>query len=549
MNRTLELGRKLWRVIRPHRFLYGLCFVIVAARLFLIDFLTAFLTRGVTAAASSLDLALLRQSLLSFALILLAFILVDSCSLYLLGVVVQRMVNGLKGRAFAHVMEAPLWRLESLGARRSEILSRINDDVAQVERLLRSELIRPVMSLFAGVGSIWCIWRVHPSLALYLLALSAITLGLQRACGRRQGRIAKETQEALADMLTGGNELLEHQLNLRILHCYDGIAAYLQKKLLGYSLVGERDARLQGAAGFVQTASSLLQYAGVMVISLLLLRRGRIAVADIPYVIQLSGTISMAFILAGSTVIALRRSMASFERVDALCALPREELDAGRRDVPLARGEALEIRPGKIRFSEDNSLEVTRTLRVTPRSITALHGPSGCGKSSLCKAVLGFYPYEGDILLGSEPVRDYSLRALRRSIAYVPQTSVIVRGTVRENLLLGCDGGLSPDAIRTAMEAAGCADWIDRLPRGLDTELAEGGMTLSGGQRQTLALARALLQPAPILLLDETFSGVSKARVERIFDALRANYAHKTILVVSHEQEIAAQCDGVFSFA
>jgi len=534
--------RKLWKAITPYHVPYWSSYLIVCCRNFAINYLTAYLLYETTAAARQMDVPRLIHGTLLFLAILLVFIAVDALGLYVHNVTTQKITNGLRRNIQHRVLCAPLWKIESLGSSRGDILSRMNHDISMVEAVYTSSLITPLMFLISGVGAFLSIWRVSPAVALYLVILGALSLGSQYVFSKHQRKIAAALQGRISQMMVTANELFQNNLNIRLMNIYNGVQRLVGNKLLGYMKAGKSDAILQGSVGAVNGAASILQYIGVMVICLIFLDRGQMELEDITYTLQLSGVVMLAFSLLGNTLIALQRSLAAFERVDELMSIEPEDLHTGREEVEAAGSNVVTTRNASVCFTPEKHLKIETPLNIQENRITAFCGVSGGGKSSLCKTLLGFYPYDGEITFMGKPLRSYALAALRKNIAYVPQNSVIVSGTVEDNLRLGCRSSISAEELDRAVTAACCKEWIEQMPGKYAAPLAEGGMTLSGGQRQTLVLARALLQEKPVVILDETLSAVSKANAALILKNLKALYADRTILLVTHEQEIIAQC-------
>ena len=160
-------------------------------------------------------------------------------------------------------------------------------------------------------------------------------------------------------------------------------------------------------------------------------------------------------------------------------------------------------------------------------------GINGTGKSTLLKIMAGLEETdEGTVTKANHAV-----------IAYLPQQNILIAGSIKENLLIGGHAAVTEEEIKEALRICTCDEWLGDMPDGLDTMLDEGGLRLSGGQRQMLIIARALLQKKPILLMDETFSAIDKKRSVRIIENIRRAYPEKTILLISHEEEIVRCCD------
>ena len=226
------------------------------------------------------------------------------------------------------------------------------------------------------------------------------------------------------------------------------------------------------------------------------------------------------------------------------------ELEAGN-DEPSARtGEELDelkndfktINATGVSFAYDGEEVLSDcTLTLERGKITAITGESGCGKSTLFKLLLGLYePQSGSITLnGNIPVG----AATRGLFAYVPQGNLILSGTIRENLTL-CDDGISDSAVEEAAKAAEIYDYIASLPDGFDTVISERGSGLSEGQLQRIAIARALLYDAPVLLLDESTSALDEQTETRLLSNIKA-LPDKTVIFITHRNTSISVCDSI----
>jgi ATP-binding cassette subfamily C protein CydD len=180
------------------------------------------------------------------------------------------------------------------------------------------------------------------------------------------------------------------------------------------------------------------------------------------------------------------------------------------------------------------------SLTVAPGERIVLTGPSGAGKSTLLALLLRLLaPASGTIEAGGGSIAAMDLPQWRRQIAWVPQQPYLFSGSAADNIALG-QPGASRRAISRAAELAGAAEFIDSLPRGYDTPLGERGLRLSAGQRQRIALARAFLRDAPLLLLDEPTAHLDPAGARLIASALETEFAGRTVILISHGQGWAA---------
>jgi thiol reductant ABC exporter CydD subunit len=183
------------------------------------------------------------------------------------------------------------------------------------------------------------------------------------------------------------------------------------------------------------------------------------------------------------------------------------------------------------------------SLTVHPGETVALTGPSGAGKSTLLAVLLGFVrPGEGRVLIGGTDLADLDPDAWRAQVAWLPQRPYLFADTVAANIRLGRADATDAD-VRRAARAAGALEFVAELPRGFDTPIGEGGTGLSAGQRQRIALARAFLRDAPLVLLDEPTSGLDAESEAAVVDAMRALAEDRTVVLVAHRPALAALAD------
>jgi thiol reductant ABC exporter CydD subunit len=184
-------------------------------------------------------------------------------------------------------------------------------------------------------------------------------------------------------------------------------------------------------------------------------------------------------------------------------------------------------------------------LELRPGETVALVGASGAGKSTLVSLLLGFaQPGTGRIRVGDVDLANVDPAAWRRRTAYVPQRPTLFRGTVADNIRLG-EPGADEDRVRRAAELAGAHDFVSALPRGYETLVGEAGRQLSTGERRRIALARAFLRDAPLVLLDEPTADLDPARVALVSAAIERLRPGRTVLLVAHRPEVAAQADRI----
>jgi ATP-binding cassette subfamily B protein len=304
-----------------------------------------------------------------------------------------------------------------------------------------------------------------------------------------------------------------------------------------------RLAYAEGGFGLFVNLTTGIGTAAVLYIGVRHVQSGSITVGALiivmNYLLQLYGPLETI----SEKVADLQSGLASAERAFAL-------LDETPEVEDLAHGRRLERCLGAVEFRNvsfayDNSHPVIRdvSFAIEPGTRLGIAGPTGAGKTTLVSLITRFYdPAEGQILLDDVDLREYRLADLRRQFAIVLQEPVLFSTTVGENIAYS-DPDAELSAIVAAAKAANAHDFITALPEGYDTGVGERGMLLSGGERQRIALARAFLKDAPLLILDEPTSSVDVETEAAIMDAMERLMHGRTTFMIAHRLGTLEICD------
>jgi len=267
---------------------------------------------------------------------------------------------------------------------------------------------------------------------------------------------------------------------------------------------------------------------------------GRLTVGEFAAFASFLGQLSWPMVAAGWTLSLVQRATASMDRILTLLDSQPEPEQAL---VGASFAGALEIRD--LTFSYPNGVRpalLNLSAQVTAGGSLGLVGEVGSGKSTLTRLVQRlFEPPPGTIFLDGYDITELNLAQLRRQFAWVEQESFLFSATIEENLRLG---GFEGD-VQEAARQAELHQEVLSFPEGYQTLLGERGVTLSGGQRQRLCLARALLKPAPVLLLDDTLSAVDADTEQRILAALAQLRGRQTLFIISHRVSSVRDCDEI----
>ena len=217
-----------------------------------------------------------------------------------------------------------------------------------------------------------------------------------------------------------------------------------------------------------------------------------------------------------------------------------------RTDVPDPSRVGIEIRDLSVEYADRGAPALDGfSGQIAPGRMTALVGPSGSGKTTLLNVLLGFVqPNSGEVRIGDVDLAELDPDAWRAHVAYVPQRPRLLSMSLRDNVALGAPDA-DDDRIVAALTAAGATDVLDSLPDGLDTPLGEGGHGLSVGQQRRVAVARALLRDAPLVLLDEPTAALDVATEADVLAAVKEHARGRTVVVVAHRTSLAELADDV----
>ncbi|MCA1788385.1 MAG: ABC transporter ATP-binding protein/permease [Thioalkalivibrio sp.] len=241
----------------------------------------------------------------------------------------------------------------------------------------------------------------------------------------------------------------------------------------------------------------------------------------------------------------IRQSLANIERLFGLLEKPvKVEDQPGAKDI--------EVTAGKVRFEDvhfhyhpERSILEGISLEIPAGHKVAVVGPSGAGKSTLSRLLFRFYDVDrGRITIDGQDIRDVTQQSLRQAIGVVPQDTVLFNESIGYNIAYGRPGA-SPEQIQAAVRLAHLDDFIQRLPKGLDTVVGERGLKVSGGEKQRIAIARMLLKDPPILVFDEATSSLDSGSEKAILAALNEVAARRTTLVIAHRLSTVMDADNI----
>ena len=229
------------------------------------------------------------------------------------------------------------------------------------------------------------------------------------------------------------------------------------------------------------------------------------------------------------------------DKANAILALDTMDIDG--RDV---KPENHDIVLSNVTFSYDKRKIIDGiSLSIPEKTTTAIVGPSGGGKSTLCNLIARFWDVDsGAVTLGGVNVKDYSMNSLMSNFAFVFQTVYLFADTIENNIKFGRPEATHEEVVKAAKKAC-CHEFISKLPDGYNTVIGEGGATLSGGEKQRISIARAIMKDAPVIILDEATANVDPENEKELVEAVDALTKEKTIIMIAHRLKTVRHADQI----
>lgn len=453
----------------------------------------------------------------------------------------ERLTLSFRARLFQHAQSLSLAFHDATGT--ADTIYRIQYDAPSLRYLIFGNGVSLLSSCALLLSMAYVTARIDLTLALVALGVVPVLYLLSRSYNRRM----RPRYSGVKELESGALSVVQEVLGaLRVVKAFGRHDRELGR-FFGQSQAGARARiRLTAAEGWFGLLVNLATGIGtavVLYVGILNVQSGILTLGDLlmvmAYLSQLYGPLETI----SKTVADVQSSLASAERAFELLAERPEVIERPHaRALRRARGQ-VEFRevwfsyPGSSTTLQAVSFGVPAGMRV------AISGPTGAGKSTLVSLLTRLYdPLWGQILLDGIDLRDYRLADLRAQFAIVLQDSVLFSTSVAENISYGRPGA-SREEIVAAAQAADVHNFIVSLPDGYDTLVGERGMRLSGGERQRIALARAFLRDAPILILDEPTSAVDLHTEGLIMRALERLMVGRTTFLITHRVTTLSRCD------
>ncbi len=488
----------------------------------------------------------------SLTFILIAYVLISVCqSLFnrhqtiLNKKIQQGFVRKLREDTYKGLLRAD-WDF-FIRHRKSDIVKIMTTEIAQVKSGLSSYFQFGSSLVFAAV-KIVVAFLLSPWLTAGILAAGAALLVCSRyftrraeAFGEQNLLLSKAYVAGITDHLNGMKEIKSNTLEGTHADWMGDVCRQAEHNAVEYTRLKTNSQLLYGIVSSVLLAAAVY----------LLVQLFQSQPAQLILVVLLFSRLWPVVARIQSKLESLSNMIPSFEALIELqkdCERSVELRDANFRDVrPIKLSQGLELRGVWFRYDNRKETYALRNIdvRIPAKGMTAIVGPSGAGKTTMADVLMGLNrPERGEVLLDGAPLKEENVLPLRRSVSYVPQEPFLFGGSVRDNLLM-MEPGASDESLWDALELACAANVVRRLPLGLDTPIGDKGVRLSGGEKQRLVLARALLREPSILILDEATSALDTETERHVQETLERLRGRMSVIVIAHRLSTIRGADQV----
>lgn len=449
---------------------------------------------------------------------------------------VRTMVFEMKLRLFQKLMKLDMEFF--IKNKSGEALKTLNWDANSLKDSWFSHVYWVLGRIVLGVSSLLAMYLYSPVLTLISVLFCAVTVLVSVKLNAAIKKSAKAVQNSTTALANYFSDILQ---GFSVLKLYAGSSIVLSHFHAENDAVCMQEKRRVEKAAGLEALSFLLGILGsfgTIAAGVFLCQRGKLDYGTVVAVVTLQMNISSAMQRMGSSIAVFQTSLVKAGRVFDFLELDCEEAEKNKAIPADFAAEPVDICGLTFSYGQERILN-EMNMHIKQNEKIIVRGRSGCGKSTLLKLLLGFYPVNtGKILIYGNDITAYNLRQLRNMMTYISQNHYLFEETVADNIAYGNNDTVpkTREEIVRAAQSAHADEFIKELPDGYDTVLSAGGNNLSVGQRQRIAIARAFLKDAPILLMDEPSSSLDIESEQKINEAVGKLMADRVVIMVSHRE-------------
>ena len=452
----------------------------------------------------------------------------------------NKVRNRMRRAVFARLLRCDWMHLQRHHT--GDLINRLEGDVASITTLMTEVIPATVVAATQLLASFALLFTMSPWLAVAIFITLPVCLAVSRVYVKKMRKLNRDVRDSDSRIQSVLQESLQHKELIKSLEQNDSTEQQLS------DLQSQLQDQVASRTRFSLGAYTLVQlgFATGYVVAFLWgadsLRDGIITYGTMAAYLQLVGLIQRPTMDLSRYIPGIVSSLTAAERLYELEDIPIEQQGDA---IMLKETAGVRFKDVTFRYEEGKRFILNKfTFDFPPNSSTAIIGETGAGKTTLIRLLIAFInPQGGSIELYNGNEQHESSTLTRRNFVYIPQGNSLVSGTIRENLLMG-----NPEATEEEMKRAlhiACAEYVLELPDGIDSHITERGGGLSEGQAQRIAVARSILRPGSILILDEVTSALDEATEQEMLKRLTQSQIGKTLIFVTHRPAVINYCTKV----
>lgn len=459
---------------------------------------------------------------------------------YFTNVLSNRTIEKIRRDAFFKIEKLPLKFFDNHS--HGDIISRLTNDVDAVSEGLLQGITQVFSGIVTVVGSLVLMFMLSAKITVCVVIITVICFFVSKAIAANSGKMFREQAQTTGELNGYASEKIS---NLKIVKAF----GYEKRSAEAF---GEINGRLYECGQKAQFYSSLVNpttrlinntaYIAVGVLGGIAALNGHLSVGIISSFLIYATQFARPINDMTSILTQLQSAQAAAQRIFALDDIPSEPDDANRAELKVENGH---VEFKDVDFSYNKQTELIKNLNIDarPGQRIAIVGPTGAGKTTIVNLLMNFYDTDsGKIFVDGQDINSVTRDSLRKAFGMVLQDTWLFSGTVRDNIAYGKENS-SEEEIVNAAKAASAHSFIKRLPQGYYTMITEDGGNLSGGQKQLLTIARAMLFDPQILILDEATSNVDTMTEQRIQKAFLKIMEGRTSFIIAHRLSTIREAD------
>jgi ATP-binding cassette, subfamily B, bacterial len=457
------------------------------------------------------------------------------------------------GQWVAHDMRLLLYQriqrlslLEHGESRTGDLISRVTSDIDSIQDFINTALLGIVISVLTLAGMIGVMLYINWRFTLIALSVAPVLFVVVYFYTRKIKKASRAVRKQESELLSSVAEVLT---SIQV------VQAFAREDYEDRRFGSESRQNVQAALQARSMKAKLPPIVDVIVAvgtclvlgyGAHLILAGDLSTGDLIVFLAYLGKTYKPMRDLSKMTNTVSKAAVAFERIQEVL-----ESESRVRDLPSAsHAPAFEgrIEFDRVGFSYGSDVQILKevSFRIDPGQVAAIVGPSGTGKTTIASLIPRFFdPQSGQVKIDGMDVRGFTLKSLRDQISFVLQDTLLFRGTIWENIAYGRPDAPPEDTIRAA-ELANAHDFIVNMPLGYGTMVGERGVTLSGGQRRRIAIARAIVRNSPILILDEPTAGLDAASERAVVEALDRLMKGRTTVIIAHHLDTIRHADVIF---